>query len=82
MTRFSGKWQKAVSFNVFSVFFFLWISHFYNIYPIISVNLTLSSILSAFLTLSVNQTSTEENSVLGMFVIVKECDEILINWSL
>ena len=44
-----------------------------------SVKLTLSSILSALLTWSVKQTSTEENSVLTSFIIVKECDEIFIN---
>ena len=39
----------------------------------------LSSILSALVAWSVNQTSTEENSALTVFIIVKECGEILIN---
>ena len=76
--KFVFKWQKTVSFNVFSVFRFCSISHFYNVYSIISVKVTLSSISSALLTWSVNQTSTEENSVLTVFIIVKECGEILI----
>ena len=41
--------------------------------------MTLSSISSALLTWSVNQTSTKENSVLTVFIIVKECGEIFIN---
>ena len=40
--------------------------------------MTLSSISSALLVWSVNQISTIENSVLTVFVIVKQCDEILI----
>ena len=43
------------------------------------VKLTLSSISSALLTWFVNQTSTEENSVLTVFIIVKECGETFIN---
>ena len=43
----------------------------------ISVKLTLSSISSAFLAWSVNQTSTEENSVLSVFISVEESGEIL-----
>ena len=39
----------------------------------------LSSISSALLAWSVNQTLTEENSVLTVFIIVKECGEIFIN---
>ena len=34
---------------------------------------------SALLTWSVNQTSAEENSVLIVFIIVKECGEIFIS---
>ena len=49
---------------------------FYNIYPIISVKLTLSSISSALLDWSVNHTSTEGNSVLTVFIIVKTCGEM------
>ena len=45
----------------------------------ISVKLTLSSISSALLAWSVNQNPTEENSVLTVFIIVKECGEIVIN---
>ena len=69
----------AVCFNVCSKFWFCLISHFYEDYPIISVKLLLSSISSALLTWSVNQTSTKENSVLTVFIIVKECSEIFIN---
>ena len=36
---------------------------------------------NALLAWSVNQTSTEENSVLTVFIIVKECGEIFINFS-
>ena len=50
-----------------------------NIYSMISVKLILSSISSAFLTWSVNQTSGEENSVLTIFIIVKECSKIFIS---
>ena len=46
----------------------------------ISVKLTLSSISSALLTWSVNQTSTEENSVLTVFIIVKEFSKIFSNF--
>ena len=53
--------------------------HFYNVYPIISVQSTLSSISSALPAWSVNQTSTEENSVLTVFIITKEWGEIFIN---
>ena len=45
----------------------------------ISVKLTLSSISSALLAWSLNQTSTEENSVLSVFIIVKEYVEIFTN---
>ena len=45
----------------------------------ISVKLTLFSISSALLTSSVNQTSTEEYSVLTVFIIFKECGEIFVN---
>ena len=72
ITRFSSKWQKAISFEVFSKFRFCWISHFYKGYPIIIVKLILSSISSALLTWSVKQTSTKENSVLIVFLIVKQ----------
>ena len=41
--------------------------------------MTLSSISSALLAWFVNQTSTKENSVLIVFIIVKECGEIFIN---
>ena len=41
--------------------------------------MTLFLISSALLTWSVNQTLTEENSVLTVFIIVKECGEIFIN---
>ena len=71
--------EKVISLNIFSVFWFCWISHFYNAYPIISVKLTLSSIGSALLKWSVNQTSTEENSIAIVFIIVKERGEIFIN---
>ena len=46
----------------------------------ISVKLKLSSISSALLTWSVNQASTEENPVLTVFVIVRGCGEIFINY--
>ena len=45
----------------------------------ISVELILSSISVALLTWSLNETSTEENSVLTVFIIVKKCGEIFIN---
>ena len=79
ITEFSCKWQKAISFNAYSKSWFYWVSHFYDVWPIISIKLTLSSISSALLVRSVNQTSTEENSVLTVFIIVKECGEIFIN---
>ena len=79
ITEFSRKWQKAVSLNAFSKFWFCWISHFYNVFTIISVKLALFSISSALLTWSVNQTSTEENSALTVFFIAKECGETFIN---
>ena len=41
--------------------------------------MTLSSISSALLAWSVNQTSAKENSVLTAFLIVRECDEIFTN---
>ena len=44
------------------------------------VKLKLSSISSGLQTWSVNQTSTKENSVLIVFIIVKECGNILINF--
>ena len=37
--------------------------------------MTLSSVSSALLIWSVNQTSIKENSVLTVFIIVKECGE-------
>ena len=73
------KWQKTTSFNMFSVFWFCWISHFYNVYTMIGVKLKLSSISSALLTWFVNQTSTEENLVLNMFIIFEEKGKIFIN---
>ena len=41
--------------------------------------MTLSSISSGLLDWSVNQTSTEENSVFTVFIIVKTCGEIFSN---
>ena len=41
--------------------------------------MTSSSISSAFLVWSVNQTSTKENSVLTVSIIVKGCGEVFIN---
>ena len=67
-------------FNIFSIFCFYWISHFYNIYPVIRVILTLSSISSCLLIWSVNHTSVYKNSVFVVFSIVREWDDILINW--
>ena len=49
---------------------------FYNIYPIISVKLKLSSISSALLDWSVKQTWTEGNFVFTVFIIVKTYGEI------
>ena len=46
----------------------------------INVKFTLSSISSALLGWSVNQASTEENSVFTVFIIVKACGEILSNY--
>ena len=43
------------------------------------VKLTLSSISGALLNWSVNQMSTKENSVLIVFIIVKDRCELLIN---
>ena len=60
ISKFSSKWQKAVSFNEFSKFRFCWISHFYKSYPIIIAKLTLYSISSVLLTWPVNQTSTKK----------------------
>ena len=40
---------------------------------------TLSSFSSALLAWSVNQTSTEENSVFAVFIIVNTCGEISSN---
>ena len=64
---------------MFSKSWFSLISHFYNNYRIINVKFTLSSISSALLVSSVNQTSTKENSVLNVFIILKEWGEIFIN---
>ena len=44
------------------------------------IKLKLSSISSGLQTWSVNQNSTKENSVLIVFIIVKECGNILINF--
>ena len=65
-------------YYVFSKSWFCWVFHFNNVYPIINVKLRLSLILSTLLAWSVNQASTEENSVLTLFIIVKECGEILL----
>ena len=43
------------------------------------VKLTLSSISSGLLNWSINQTSIKENCVLIVFIIVKDCGNILIN---
>ena len=48
-------------------------------YPMISVKI-LSSISSALLIWTVNQTLAREISVLIVFIIVKECGEIFINY--
>ena len=74
-------WQirKAISFNIFSIFWFCWKSHFYNAYPMISVKLTLSSISNASLTCPVKQNLRGENSVLTVFIIAKKCRKIFIN---
>ena len=77
LTKLSNKWQKAIFFNIFSVFWFYWKSHFYNIYPIIRVILTLSSISSCLLLWSVNHTSMDENSVFIVFNIVNKWGDIL-----
>ena len=37
ITEFSCKWQKARSFNAYSKSWFCWISHFYDVWPIISI---------------------------------------------
>ena len=49
---------------------------FYNVYLICTVKLTLSSISSALLDWSVNQTSAEGNSVFTVFIIAKTCGEM------
>ena len=41
--------------------------------------MSLSSISCGLLTSPIKQTSTEENSVLTVFIIVQECGEIFIN---
>ena len=51
----------------------------YNVYPIISVILTLSSISKGTIFWSVNQTSVDENSVFVVFSIINECGAILSN---
>ena len=51
---------------------------FYNNHPIISVKLTLSSISSALLVWSVKQTSTKENSVLTVFILLKNVVKYLL----
>ena len=55
-------------------------SHVYNIYPIISVALTLSSISSCLLFWLVNHNSMEDNSVFVAFSTVNEWSAIKINW--
>ena len=72
--------KKTVSFNVFSVLWFCWISHFYKAYQIITVKFTLSSISSGLLFWSVNHNWTDWNSSLVVFNIVNKCGEIVINW--
>ena len=77
--HFCSKWQKAISFNVFSVFWFYWISHFYKIEPIIGVTFTLSSICSGLLFWSINHNSIDSNFALVVFTIVNEWGEIGIH---
>ena len=79
ITKVFSKWQKIITFNIFSKSLFNWISHFYNNYPIVNVKFTSSSVSSALLAWSVKKTSITENSVLTLFIIVKECGEIFIN---
>ena len=45
----------------------------------ISAKLALSSVSSALLAWPLNETSIEENSVLTVLIIVKECGEVFIN---
>ena len=54
-------------------------SHLFNIYPIISVKLTLSSISRDSLLSSVNHSSMDENSVFAGLNIINECGAIFFN---
>ena len=45
----------------------------------ISIKLTSSSISSALLIWSINQTLTEDNAVLTVFIFVKQCGKVFIN---
>ena len=77
ISKSSCKWLKAITFKIF---LFSRISHFHNIYPIISVILTLSSISSCLQFWSVNHSSIDENSVFVVFSIVNEWGAIVIDW--
>ena len=79
ITRFSWQWQKAPAFNIFFNFWFCWISHFYNVYPIISVILILSSISRGLLFCSGNHASVEGYSVFAVFSIVNEWGAMVTN---
>ena len=79
ITKFSCEWQKTVSFNVFSVICFCWISYICNVYPIISVIFTLPSISRGLLFQSLNHTWTDWNSALVIFSIVDKWGETVIN---
>ena len=76
-----GLWQKAITLNIFSILWLSGISQFYNIYPIIRVTSTLSSVSRSLLFWSVKHTSMDENSGFVVFSIVNEWGDILINWS-
>ena len=78
-TIFSCEWEKTIYFNVFSVLWFCWISHFYNVYPIISVIFTLSAISTGLLFWSVNHNWMDWNSALVVFSIINKWGEIVIN---
>ena len=60
----------------FSIFWFSWISYFYNITIVI---LTISSIASCLLFWSVHHTSMDGNFLFAVFRIFNELDAILIN---
>ena len=80
LTVFLAKEKKSISFYIYSISWFDWISHFYNLHLITEVKFILSSIFNGWLFWSVNHTLISSYSESNVFKKIWFVEKVVINY--